>query len=362
MSDPSISGAGGNENCSPRDSQRDGGSLRVFNASNASDERPPRHITKVLIVGGTGYLGRHLYQHLRRFDNSGEHRSEPRMDVRITYRGTEAESPQGEIGRHASSLDLLNETSVRSTLRAFQPDVVINAAAISQPGLCEQDEDMANEINVPRRLVSNLHPDALLIHLSTDQVYDGTHCLSNESTPTRPVNAYGRSKRNAEEYIKTNGSSRSLQYIVLRSSIIVGPEVRGVKRPLFAQFIRERLQAGIPTDYVDDEYRNPIYVGDICRILEFFILEFRTQARPYRDVFNMGGPERLSRLDMARIMARFMELDDETTSKLIVSCKSRDLARPYDSPQDISMDSRALYRRTGISCIGFKDMIGRIFL
>jgi hypothetical protein len=56
-------------------------------------------------------------------------------------------------------------------------DVVINTAALSQPALCEQDYAYARSVNVPDALISALvrqkrtkHVDALLIHISTDQV------------------------------------------------------------------------------------------------------------------------------------------------------------------------------------------------
>jgi dTDP-4-dehydrorhamnose reductase len=55
--------------------------------------------------------------------------------------------------------------------------VVINCAALSQPSVCEQDYQYARSVNVPDALISALvrqkrtrHVDALLVHVSTDQV------------------------------------------------------------------------------------------------------------------------------------------------------------------------------------------------
>lgn len=57
----------------------------------------------------------------------------------------------------------------------FQPDVVINCAALSVPRACEVDPEAAMSVNVPTALVkwlSSFRDNSLLIHLSTDQGYN----------------------------------------------------------------------------------------------------------------------------------------------------------------------------------------------
>jgi hypothetical protein len=155
-----------------------------------------------------------------------------------------------------------------------------------------------------------------------------------------PINAYGRSKLKAEELIRDSGCS----HVILRSSIIVGPEVPGVHRPLFLQFITRQIQDMMPTKYLVDEVRNPIFALDICRIIQALICSFLEQSRRtdhdadggddwvFRHTFNMGGVDRLSRLEMARAVARAMGVDGASIGKLIIPCTSADLARPYRFP------------------------------
>lgn len=327
---------------------------------------------RVLVVGGaSGYFGQILFYHL----SNPDIRPGLELDVRVTTRAP-------PTGTQELQLDLRDQNSIAAALETFSPDVVINTAAISQPGRCEADEETANETNVPRLLVDALkNRGALLIHLSTDQVFDGSRSNSTESAPTSPINAYGRSKLKAEEVIRGSGCP----HVILRSSIIVGPEVPGVERPLFVQFIRNRLQEKIPTSYLVDEVRNPIYAVDICRIIQAFISSFVEHARrtdgnrrderdskgdhagdadqdhrTFRHTFNMGGVDRLSRLEMARAVARAMGLDGINIGKLIIPCTSDDLARPYRSPLDISMDSSAVYSLTGVQPLSFEEMLGKI--
>ena len=318
--------------------------------------------TRVLVVGGaSGYLGQILFTHLSNPDIGSSLGLE--LDVRVTTRAPPTSGRQLQ-------LDLRDQTSIAAALAAFSPDVVINTAAISQPGQCEADEETANETNVPRLLVDALKSvperQILLIHLSTDQVFDGSRSNSTEDAPASPINAYGRSKLKAEEVIRGSGCS----HVILRSSIIVGPEVPGIKRPLFLQFIHSRLHDKIPTSYLVDEVRNPIFAADICRIIQAFIRAFVEQAGRtdhdggdrgvFRHTFNMGGVDRLSRLEMARAVARAMGVDGDSMDQLIIPCTSAELDRPYRSPLDISMDSSAVYRFTGVQPMSFDEMLGAI--
>ena len=101
------------------------------------------------------------------------------------------------------------------------------------------------------------------------------------------------------------------------------------------QFIANGLRQGKPTTFFEDEFRCPIYVKDIVQIINAFVeqpdnLQFR--------LFNMGGPERLSRLAMAYKTADCWDLD----KSCIISALSASVKREVVSPADISMDSTRL--------------------
>ena len=301
---------------------------------------------KVLIIGGiTGYLGQLLCIGLSREQGVEIHASS----------STSSQSQSPPTTAKTIHLDLLDEASVTAVLSEGSYDVVVNTAAVSQPAVCETSSTAA-AINVPTHLVAALeNTNTLLIHISTDQVYDGSSRDSTESTAPNPINAYGRSKLQAEACIQ---EAASLSYVILRSSIIVGPEVEGVERPLFVQFIRDRLLAKQPTDYVTDEFRSPIFAQDICRIIAWFVRQ--RAAHPdttFRELYCMGGLERLSRHDMAHAVATALGIDASAASDLIVATSSAAMDRPYVSPRDISMDSSALARRIGIQCKPFRGAL-----
>ena len=129
---------------------------------------------------------------------------------------------------------------------------------------------------------------------------------------------------------------RWANHIILRSSIIFGPQSPvPVSRVLFLQFIANGLRQGKPTTFFEDEFRCPIYVKDIVRFVNAFVEQLdNVQHR----LFNMGGPERLSRLNMAHKTADLWALD----KSCIRPALSASVKREVLSPADISMDSSRL--------------------
>ncbi|KAL3155375.1 hypothetical protein ABBQ38_010936 [Trebouxia sp. C0009 RCD-2024] len=284
----------------------------------------------VLVLGGSGYLGQFLVQSLTR-------------SCRVGFTHHSTSPPDFGGSEQAFWLDLPTGEGMQQCFDHLGPvDVVINCAAISSPAACEKEEQTARAVNVPTKLLDalDLHRAAhakepLLVHLSTDQVYDGSKAYWKESDVCRPVNAYGRTKLEAEQLIQ----DRWANHIILRSSVIFGPQSPvPVSRVLFLQFIANGLRQGKPTTFFEDEFRCPIYVKDIVRVVTAFVEE---PGNLQHRLFNMGGPERLSRLAMAQKTANIWDLD----KTCIRSALSASVKREAVSPADISMDSTRLALR-----------------
>jgi dTDP-4-dehydrorhamnose reductase len=110
--------------------------------------------------------------------------------------------------------DLASGKGLYDAVQALHPlDAVINCAAISQPAVCERDVGYAEAVNVPTTLLDALvrskaetGNEPLLIHISTDQVYDGSKAHWREEGPCEPVNGYGRTKLAGEHVIQVVGT------------------------------------------------------------------------------------------------------------------------------------------------------------
>ena len=244
---------------------------------------------RVLVTGGSGYLGQFL---VTRLAAAGH-------DVSYTFWSSADPCllPPAAAGR-GYKVDLATGAGLGACLAAAGPlDAVINAAAVSQPGACEHDEAGAAAVNVPAPLLVSLRdaaPRALLVHISTDQVYDGSRAWwrEDDADGCAAVNAYGRTKRAAEGAVRAAWPAHA----ILRSSIIVGPPPPApVGRPLFVQWLDAALVSDAGAELFEDEFRNPVYVEDIVAACAALLVRHAAGTLPAHRVFNLGGPERCVR-------------------------------------------------------------------
>jgi dTDP-4-dehydrorhamnose reductase len=161
------------------------------------------------------------------------------------------------VGRPA--LDLTTTSSVLSTLADFKPDVIVNAAAYTAVDRAEQEPDAAMALNAegPRRLAeAAARRGAVLIHISTDCVFDGAKTETYvEDDPTAPLSAYGRSKLAGEEAVR----AAARHHIILRTSWVFSPYGRN--------FVRTMLKLASEKDelrVVDDRWGCPTYAPHLA--------------------------------------------------------------------------------------------------
>ena len=117
-----------------------------------------------------------------------------------------------------SRLDLTDVDAIRATIRAVRPQLIVNAAAYTAVDAAERESVLAEAINAraPAILAEEAKRlDAILIHYSTDYVFDGLASTPyTEEAPTFPLNVYGRSKLHGEQAIVASGAAA----VVLRTS------------------------------------------------------------------------------------------------------------------------------------------------
>jgi len=121
-----------------------------------------------------------------------------------------------------SELDIGDPDAIRETLRALRPVLAVNAAAYTAVDQAEREPERAEAINAraPAILAEEAKRlDALLVHYSTDYVFDGAAAVPYpEDAPTNPISVYGASKLRGEQAIVASGC----RYLVLRTSWVYG--------------------------------------------------------------------------------------------------------------------------------------------
>jgi len=152
---------------------------------------------RILIVGNAGQVGVELQ---RSFAGFGE-----------------------IVGVDRESVDLAQPDQVRDLVRRVEPSIILNAAAYTAVDRAESEPALATAINddAPRILAEEaLRSNALLVHYSTDYVFDGTkqNPWTEQDTPA-PLNVYGASKLAGEEALLQVGG----RVLIFRTSWVYGP-------------------------------------------------------------------------------------------------------------------------------------------
>ncbi|NKI93058.1 dTDP-4-dehydrorhamnose reductase [Rhizobacter sp. SG703] len=114
--------------------------------------------------------------------------------------------------------DFSKPDTLAATVRAVNPDVIVNAAAHTAVDKAESEPALARAINATGPGVLAREAAALgawLVHYSTDYVFDGSgNTPRREDAPTGPLSVYGQTKLEAEELIRGSGC----QHLILRTS------------------------------------------------------------------------------------------------------------------------------------------------
>ena len=121
-----------------------------------------------------------------------------------------------------ADMDLATEASILAALDEHKPGIIVNPAAYTAVDRAESDKELAMAVNATApRFLAHWAADngALLIHYSTDYVFDGTKADPYvESDPVNPQSAYGESKWLGEEAVRASGA----QHVILRTSWVYG--------------------------------------------------------------------------------------------------------------------------------------------
>ena len=145
--------------------------------------------------------------------------------------------------------DFSNPESLREIIQSEKPDVIVNAAAYTAVDKAEDDEDLAAKINgeAPGILAEEaLKLNALLIHYSTDYVFDGEKKGPYvETDEPNPINAYGRTKLAGEEAVKTSGCD----HLIFRTSWVYASRGHNFLLSIL-RLAKERDELSIVSDQV----------------------------------------------------------------------------------------------------------------
>lgn len=264
---------------------------------------------RILIIGSNGMLGQRLTEFYNRNPN-----------VELLTASAEEETFFQDI--NYEKLNLTDKKQVKKIINNFYPDVIINAAAFTNVDKSELEKELAWAINVSgveylAKYGSSI--DARLIHISSDYIFDGNSGPYDENQKPNPIGYYGRSKLAGENALICG----NCKYTILRTNVLYGPAKFG--RPDFVKWVVNSLRNGDKIRIVTDQINNPTYIDDLVQSISKVIEHGKT------GIYNVGGPEFLSRYEFTNKIADYFNLDTSLISPITTEELNQTANRPLKS-------------------------------
>lgn len=273
---------------------------------------------RILITGSNGLLGQKLI-----------HAYVKRKDVEVIATSLGENRMHLTSGYTYESLDITNKQEVEAIIKKYQPDTVINTAAMTNVDACETKREECWAINVTAvqnivDVLSHCKPDAHLIHLSTDFIFDGNKGTEYVETDVpHPLSYYAQSKFESEKILQKS----SINWAIARTIIVYGI-ADNMSRSNIVLWAKDALTKGQKINVVDDQFRSPTLAEDLA---DGCILIADKKAT---GIYHLSGPKTMSILELVYSVADFWKLD----KTLITPSKSDNLNQAAKRPPRTGFD------------------------
>jgi dTDP-4-dehydrorhamnose reductase len=258
--------------------------------------------------------------------------------------------PLGEmICANRSQADLLDLDALSAFIQLHRPDVIVNAAAYTAVDKAESESHLAFMINAkaPEVLAEEAKKrGALLIHYSTDYVFDGTKRNSyNEEDATNPINVYGQSKLAGEKAIQ----ALDPDYLILRTSWVYASRGQNFLKTIL-RLAAEREQLNI----VADQIGSPTWARLIADTTAHVIKQAKKERQHDQfksAVFNLSSAGTTSWYDFAQqiINNARQQTNHDIKTRLIKPIPATDYPLPAKRPANSKLQCDKLEQHFGLS-------------
>ena len=289
---------------------------------------------KIIILGANGFIGRRILNRL--YPNHQVLACSLHPDI-LPVEGYQFET-----------IDMLDYTAMTTLLNNFQPEVIINASALSVVDYCEQHPEEAYAMNVTavKHLAEYSRTNSCrLIHLSTDFVFDGTSSIAyTETDVPNPVNYYGKTKQWSEEVI----GQLCTDYAIARVEVVYGlpyPKQHGN----IVHLVKTRLENGQGLRVVSDQFRSPTFVEDIAWAIEKLL------SSQHQGIYHICGGETLSVAEIAFRTAKYFNLDTSLIEPITTEAMNEATPRPTFTPMSVKKAQQDLGYQPSALEVGFKE-------
>jgi len=240
---------------------------------------------KILVLGSTGQIGTALKKDLTKW-------------FEVTF-----------LSRN--DLDFADIESLSAKLKDFKPDFIINSAAYTNVDQAEEFQENAFQVNsfaVEKlsKLANSI--GAVLVHFSTDYVFDGKKNTPYTETETpNPLSIYGKSKLEGEQFVEKNCS----KFLILRTSGVISKN-----NDNFVSKIKKLSKTKKELSVINDQITAVNFASYISEATSRILkkIEDNTENENRWGIYHMSGAESGSWFDFASYAQKINALCDPKSS------------------------------------------------
>ena len=240
-------------------------------------------------------------------------------------------------------LDISDPHSIHEAISENKPEVIVNCAAYNLVDKAEEDFDAACSVNakgVRNLAIASKKYNALLVHFSTDYVFDGSKedFYTEEDTPN-PINNYGKSKLLGERFV----TEETDDFLLLRLSWVFGEG----KQNFFYNLLKWAEKSRV-LKVVCNEISVPTFTEDIAEVAMLAV------ANGLRGIFHLTNGGYATRYEVARYFFEKLEVD-----KLILPVSSDYFLTAAKRPPFSAMSNRRISEALSLRIPEWKNGVDR---
>jgi dTDP-4-dehydrorhamnose reductase len=264
---------------------------------------------KILITGSNGLLGQKLVYALRQ-----------RKDATLIATSRGENRLKENTGYVYEPLDITDKAQVQNIISKYQPDCIINTAAMTNVDACETKREECRLINVAgveNILASIKKTQTQFIHLSTDFVFDGNNGPYSEDDTPNPLSYYAQSKYDSEKVVMQS----EIPWTIIRTIIIYGVS-ENMSRLNLVLWAVKSLSKGEKIRVVTDQYRAPTLAEDLANACVNAAMKNKT------GIYHVSGRETMSIIQIVNTVADYFGLDKTLIEPVTTSSLNQPARRP----------------------------------
>jgi len=238
------------------------------------------------------------------------------------------------VGWDIGEIDIQKEEETVTKIEKLRPSVVVHLAAYTDVDGCELDEERAFAINAEGTkhvALAVSRCQAKMVYLSTDYVFDGNKREPYlESDSPHPLNVYGRSKLQGEQYVQ----AWAKKTLIIRAQWLYGRYGKNFVTSILRQANEKKVLS-----IVDDQIGSPTYTVDLAKAISVLI-QFDA-----RGIFHVANSDLCTWYAFGQTVLKLSGMDKVR----VIPISSKELGRPALRPSYSVFNCQKLKRETGLA-------------